>query len=300
VRGLASYLHGTAVKRYSDAPWGDQTADTGLVVRFRFAGREYDQRTGLYYMRARYYDPQMGRFLSEDPIGIAGGLNLYAYAEDEPVNQSDPLGLARPGSIGFYWHAGDVTVTACRLGSGGPDEPGEGFNCDSDPFWGHADNIAAPIEAAPVYDESAAADVGERAQRACAAASARFAADAVLTIATYATIIGGVVGLVNAGSKLIVGRGISNLSRGAYLAGGKERILAAFAARRSAQAEIVGEIGPKGLIRGGLLSYGFGQAADAFLGNGAGPVPFGAFAKGFIPGLSLPDEYKSLRKSCLI
>ena len=47
--------------------------DTGVVTRFRMAGREYDQATKLYYMRARYYDPDLGRFISEDPIGIAGG-----------------------------------------------------------------------------------------------------------------------------------------------------------------------------------------------------------------------------------
>jgi RHS repeat-associated protein len=57
------------------------------------AGAQYDQETGLYYMRARYYDPELGRFLSEDPIGIAGGLNLYAYAGNDPVNASDPAGL---------------------------------------------------------------------------------------------------------------------------------------------------------------------------------------------------------------
>jgi len=45
-----------------------------------FTGREYDSETGLYFYRARYYDPAIGRFISEDPIGFQGGdLNLYAY-----------------------------------------------------------------------------------------------------------------------------------------------------------------------------------------------------------------------------
>jgi RHS repeat-associated protein len=79
VRGLARFRTGARVKEYAELPWGDVAADTGLVVRYRFAGREYDQETGLYYMRARYYDPTMGRWISEDPIGVAGGLNLYAY-----------------------------------------------------------------------------------------------------------------------------------------------------------------------------------------------------------------------------
>jgi RHS repeat-associated protein len=46
---------------------------------YRFTGREWDKETGLYFYRARYYDPDTGRFISEDPIGLAGGINLHAY-----------------------------------------------------------------------------------------------------------------------------------------------------------------------------------------------------------------------------
>lgn len=49
--------------------------------------------SGLQYMRNRYYDPKTGRFTQEDPIGLAGGLNLYGYANGDPVNFSDPFGL---------------------------------------------------------------------------------------------------------------------------------------------------------------------------------------------------------------
>jgi len=49
--------------------------------------------TGTEYKRARVYDPQSGRFTQEDPIGLAGGLNLYGYADGDPVNFSDPFGL---------------------------------------------------------------------------------------------------------------------------------------------------------------------------------------------------------------
>ena len=59
-----------------------------------FTGREYDSETGLYFYRARYYDPAIGRFISEDPIGFSGGdLNLYAYVRNNPVKYKDPLGL---------------------------------------------------------------------------------------------------------------------------------------------------------------------------------------------------------------
>ena len=93
VRGLARFRTGAKVKEFAEAPWGDAVADTGLVVRYHFAGREYDSESGLYYMRARYYEPALGRWISEDPIGIAGGLNVYAYAGNDPVNGRDPSGL---------------------------------------------------------------------------------------------------------------------------------------------------------------------------------------------------------------
>jgi len=58
----------------------------------QFAGREYDAETQLYYDRARYIDPAVGRFVSEDPIGLDGGINLYAFVGNDPVNGWDPSG----------------------------------------------------------------------------------------------------------------------------------------------------------------------------------------------------------------
>jgi RHS repeat-associated protein len=63
----------------------------------RFAARELDATAGLYYVRARWYDAGIGRFISEDPIGLAGGINNYAYAANNPVNLSDPTGLCYQG-----------------------------------------------------------------------------------------------------------------------------------------------------------------------------------------------------------
>ncbi|MEW5698839.1 RHS repeat-associated core domain-containing protein [Pseudomonas synxantha] len=65
----------------------------------RFQGQYFDVETGLHYNRYRYYDPQVGRFIGKDPIGFAGGLNVYAYAPN-PVEWADPFGLARiPKSV---------------------------------------------------------------------------------------------------------------------------------------------------------------------------------------------------------
>ena len=63
--------------------------------RFLFQGREYDYATQLYYFRNRWYEPETGRWLSPDPIGISGGLNLYAFCGNDPVNFVDPMGLAQ-------------------------------------------------------------------------------------------------------------------------------------------------------------------------------------------------------------
>ncbi len=58
-----------------------------------YTGREWDKETGLYYYRARYYDPMEGRFVSKDPIGYGGGINFYAYVQNNPINHIDPRGL---------------------------------------------------------------------------------------------------------------------------------------------------------------------------------------------------------------
>lgn len=65
----------------------------GLRLDLRLPGQWEDEETGLYYNDQRYYDPQAGRYLSPDPLGLAGGLNAYAYADNNPLGFADPLGL---------------------------------------------------------------------------------------------------------------------------------------------------------------------------------------------------------------
>jgi RHS repeat-associated protein len=62
-------------------------------TRYSYTGRERDPDTGQLYYRSRFYDPQVGRFISEDPIGFEGGWNFYAYVGNNPTNWRDPLGL---------------------------------------------------------------------------------------------------------------------------------------------------------------------------------------------------------------
>ncbi|ODC04425.1 hypothetical protein BFW38_13670 [Terasakiispira papahanaumokuakeensis] len=68
----------------------NETGDTRQPIRFQ--GQWHDEESGLYYNRHRYYDPQQGRYITQDPIGLKGGTNLYGYVGD-PTSAIDPLGL---------------------------------------------------------------------------------------------------------------------------------------------------------------------------------------------------------------
>src|SRR3989338_5300026 len=80
--------------RYRYRPFGDSGVAAGgsFGTTLRFAGREWDGDVKLYFNRARFYDPQVGRFVSEDPVGLAGGPNPYVFAGNDPVNRRDPSG----------------------------------------------------------------------------------------------------------------------------------------------------------------------------------------------------------------
>ena len=83
--------NGKLIEQITYDAYGNSSGSTR--TRYDYTGRERDQLTGLLYYRARFYDPQLGRFISEDPIGLAGGINLYAYVANGPTMYSDPQGL---------------------------------------------------------------------------------------------------------------------------------------------------------------------------------------------------------------
>jgi RHS repeat-associated protein len=74
-----------------------------LTLNLRFPGQYFDRESGLHYNWHRYYSPRLGRYVQVDPIGIAGGLNVYEYARSNPLSYTDPLGL---WSIGFELYGG--------------------------------------------------------------------------------------------------------------------------------------------------------------------------------------------------
>jgi RHS repeat-associated protein len=83
--------NGSSTQRF-DA-WGNPAGSTGSSIpTYGFTGREPDA-SGLVAMRARYYSPQFGRFISRDPIGLASGISPYQYADGNPISNNDPSGL---------------------------------------------------------------------------------------------------------------------------------------------------------------------------------------------------------------
>ena len=86
---------GNVVQRYNYDSFGNITymLDPNFIQPYTYTSREYDPESGLYFYRARYYDAKIGRFISKDPIGLEGGINLYAYVGNNPLNSTDPSGL---------------------------------------------------------------------------------------------------------------------------------------------------------------------------------------------------------------
>ncbi|WP_183154015.1 RHS repeat-associated core domain-containing protein, partial [Pseudomonas syringae group genomosp. 3] len=109
------------------APWGliKQLVVNEVEQNLRFQGQYFDVETGLHYNTFRYYDPEIGRFITQDPIGLSGGDNLYLYAPN-PYGWVDPWGLCNSSSSGTK-EIGTITTRTTknitRLG-GEAGEPG--------------------------------------------------------------------------------------------------------------------------------------------------------------------------------
>ncbi len=94
---------GNTIEKYEYSVYGDvwivakengETRTVSIIDNpYYFTGRHLDTETGLYYYRARYYSPTLGRFLQTDPISYKGGMNLYTYCGNSPTIFADPLGL---------------------------------------------------------------------------------------------------------------------------------------------------------------------------------------------------------------
>jgi RHS repeat-associated protein len=97
---------GALAQTYTYDSFGKVTASSGSVMNpLQYTAREFDTETNLQFSRARYYDSNAGRFVSEDPVRFNGSANFYRYTDNNPVSFSDPLGLktcALAGSFDLY------------------------------------------------------------------------------------------------------------------------------------------------------------------------------------------------------
>lgn len=114
---------GSVSRSYTYDEWGRLAASSGSLAdydRARWKGALWmGPELDLYYMRNRWYEPRTGRFLSEDPIGLGGGINQYVFASDDPINGRDPTGLSEcysytysvPGNTRVTIENGEIRVT---------------------------------------------------------------------------------------------------------------------------------------------------------------------------------------------
>jgi len=120
-------------------PFGQATVTTGTITNnLRFPGQYFDQETNLHYNMFRYYSPDVGRYVTSDPIGLVGGLNTYSYALQNPTRFTDPKGLyaipfpviVKIAEAAFAGLAG----TAIGIGITEFFDPGEEEGPSDDPF----------------------------------------------------------------------------------------------------------------------------------------------------------------------
>jgi RHS repeat-associated protein len=140
---------------YDYSPWGEirKLGGTGVESDFLYTGHFYLSPSDLHLTLYRAYNPELGMWLSRDPIAENGGLNLYAYVGNNPIMRYDPLGLYPGQFIVDYWSDAIVNPSNGTVGGSiisGIEGTGQGF-------MGFVDGVVPfvdPLEAAGGYDSS--------------------------------------------------------------------------------------------------------------------------------------------------
>jgi len=141
----ASNMQGTVVWRWESDAFGatmpneDPDGDGFLTtINLRFPGQYFDKESGLYYNWHRYYDPKLGRYLSPDPIGLAGGINPYVYVDNAPTIYVDPTGEV-PLAVPVLGLLGGLAAGAIINNMS---KPGKSGSASDDPLGGAAGSSA--------------------------------------------------------------------------------------------------------------------------------------------------------------
>jgi RHS repeat-associated protein len=126
-------INGSVVKRCKYDAFGNIVLETGPTIPggFTYTVRERHYRSGLYYYRARFYDPTLGRFITQDPADHFDSANLYAYVGNDPVNLIDPFGL--------FWQYSQSTGQMTYVDN----KPGESSYVDTG-YSGHDEGVNTP------------------------------------------------------------------------------------------------------------------------------------------------------------
>ena len=281
-------------RSYTYTSWGK--AHTGAdgagfneVDRARWKGALWFDEIGLYYMRARWYDPSLGRFISEDPIGLEGGINNYAFAGGDPVNGADPTGLDwicvvdATGLISkCWWRFDDIEVVAQ-----GPDGGGDWWDREADLF-GEDLGLDAEDGRAGLPGANRFRDRGIEAERACALAAGL----APLMIAADLTGARATLKLVGA-----VGRfGIASFNRW-LIRSGVKRVSPALgwdATVEVAQSRAAASAAAYGTISVGAESIQFVGTVT----GGFAPPSAGGFLLGFVPLVTTYQTVQGVQQKC--
>ena len=160
VTALVNAANGSIAAQYEYGPFGEVIRATGPMARanpFRFSTDYYDDESDIIMYPRRPYSPSTGRFLTRDPIGENGGVNLYDLVANNPVNENDPLGLCnikiRCGPVKRYgitlgWHCGVIAPNGVEYGLGGGDQS-SGSSGTAHPYPTDPSQGPAPVSPPP-------------------------------------------------------------------------------------------------------------------------------------------------------
>ncbi|AYC31780.1 RHS repeat protein [Pseudomonas cavernae] len=115
---LATNQAGQEVWRWKSDAFGNDATTGSLSINLRFPGQYFDSESGLSYNYFRDYDPQTGRYVESDPIGLNGGLNTYGYVEGNPFKFTDQYGLAAEGAVAGGVLGGATGALVCGAAAG--------------------------------------------------------------------------------------------------------------------------------------------------------------------------------------